>query len=400
MPALSAISPESWTLDPEVTYLNHGAFGACPKPVLQIQTELRARLEREPVYFFDRLLEPLLDASRAAVARLVHAAPEDLIFVTNATQGVSTVLASLTFAPGDELVTTDHVYNACRNALEFHAARHGARVVVARVPFPLTDEQEIVDAVMGAVTPRTRLAMLDHITSPTGLVLPIGRLVPELRDRGVSTLIDGAHGPGMVPVDLTALGADYYTANCHKWLCAPKGAAFLHVRHELQPTIRPLTISHGANSPRTDRSRFLLEFDWTGTGDPTAALSIPTAISFLEGLLPGGLSALQARNHELVLAERRTLCAALKVPIPSPDETLGALAAVPLPDSAPRPASQWRDPLAEALYDRFRIEVPVVPWPAPPKRLIRIAAQAYNRPEQVDVLVNALKKLLAEAPPA
>jgi isopenicillin-N epimerase len=271
-------------------------------------------------------------------------------------------------------------------------------VVVARVPFPLDDEQQIFDAVMGAVTPRTRLAMLDHITSPTGLVLPIGRLVPELRNRGVSTLIDGAHGPGMVPVDLTALGADYYTANCHKWLCAPKGAAFLHVRHELQPNIRPLTISHGANSPRTDRSHFLLEFDWTGTGDPTGVLSIPAAIGFLEGLLPGGLSALQARNHELALAGRRTLCTALKVPVPIPDEMIGTLASVPLPDSVPRPASQWRDPLGEALYDRFRIEVPVVPWPAQPKRLIRIAAQAYNRPEQVDVLVAALKKLLAESP--
>ena len=394
MTNLAAISPESWTLDPEVTYLNHGAFGACPRPVQQVQSELRARLEREPVYFFDRLLEPLLDETRAALGKLVHAAPEDLVFVTNATQGVNTVLASLTFAPGDELLTTDHAYNACRNAMEFHAARHGASVVVARVPFPLTREQEIVDAVMASVTPRSKLVMLDHVTSPTGLVLPLHRLLPELRNRGVSTLIDGAHAPGMIPLDLTALGADYYTANCHKWLCAPKGAAFLHVKRELQPAIRPLTISHGANSPRTDRSRFLLEFDWTGTDDPTAVPSVPAAIAFLDGLLPGGLPALQVRNRELALLGRRKLCQAMKVAIPSPDECIGSLASVPLPDSPPRPASQWRDPLQEALYDRFRIEVPIVPWPAQPKRLVRIAPQAYNKPEHIDVLVGALGKLL------
>src|SRR5690242_17129964 len=181
------ISPESWTLDPEVTYLNHGAFGACPIPVLQAQSELRARLEREPVYFFDRLLEPLLDGARAAVAKLVHAEPEDLVFVTNATQGVGTILASLSFAEGDELLTTDHCYNACRNALEFAAQRHGARVTTARVPFPLSSAQEIVDAVLAQVTPRTRLALLDHVTSPTGLVFPLEKLVRELRDRGVST---------------------------------------------------------------------------------------------------------------------------------------------------------------------------------------------------------------------
>jgi isopenicillin-N epimerase len=396
MTDLSAVSPHAWTLDPEVTYLNHGAFGACPRPVLERQSELRTLLEREPVRFFDRQLEPLLDAARAALAKLVHADPEDLVFVTNATQGVCTVLASLDFEAGDELLTTDHVYNACRNALLHTASRSGARVVTACVPFPLSGAQEIVDAVMASVTPKTRLALLDHVTSPTGLIFPMARLVTELRARGVATLVDGAHTPGMIDVDLGRLGADYYTANCHKWLCAPKGAAFLHVRRDHQPTIRPLTISHGANSQRTDRSRFLLEFDWTGTGDPTGAMCIPAAIAFLEGLMPGGLPALQARNRALALKAREILCRSLGVSVPAPDELLGSLAAVPIPDSPPRPASQWRDPLQEALFDRFRIEVPVMPWPAPPKRLIRIAAQAYNAPEQYDRLAQKLGELLGE----
>ncbi len=392
-----AIHPEAWTLDPEVTYLNHGAFGACPRPVLATQGELRALLEREPVRFFDRELEPRLDLARAAVAKLMHADPQDLVFVTNATQGVSTVLASLTFAPGDELLTTDHVYNACRNVLAHTAARTGAKMVVAQVPFPLSGDQEIVDAVLGSVTPRTRLALLDHVTSPTGLIFPMARLVDALKARGVTTLVDAAHTPGMIDVDLNKLGADYYTANCHKWLCAPKGAAFLHVQRELQAGIRPLTISHGANSPRTDRPRFHLEFDWTGTSDPTAAMSIPSAIAFLETLLPGGLAALQARNHALALTGRDILCQSLGIKAPAPDALLGSLAAVPLPDSAPRPASQWRDPLQEVVYDRFRIEVPVMPWPAPPKRLIRIAAQAYNTPDHFAFLAAKLGEVLSEA---
>jgi isopenicillin-N epimerase len=319
-----------------------------------------------------------------------------LVFVTNATQGVGTVLASFPLQAGDELLTTDHAYNACRNALLHAASRAGASVVTAEIPFPLSGEQEIVDAVMSRVTAKTRLALLDHVTSPTGLVFPIARLVSGLRARGVPALVDGAHAPGMVELDLEKLGADYYTANCHKWLCAPKGAAFLYVRRDLQPSIRPLTISHGANSPRTDRSRFFLEFDWTGTGDPTAAMSIPAAIAFLEGLLPGGLPALRARNRSLALKARDTLCHALGLRAPAPDALIGSLAAVPIPDAVPRPPSEWREPLQDALIDRFRIEVPVMPWPAPPKRLLRIAAQAYNAPEEYERLAARLVELLRD----
>jgi isopenicillin-N epimerase len=386
---------EHWTLDPAVTFLNHGSFGACPRAVLESQRRWRDRLEREPVHFMVRELEPALDASRAAVGAFVGADPDDIAFVPNATTGVNTVLD---FAPGDELLTTDHVYNACRNVLDVVAARSGARVVIAPVPFPLAGPQVVVDAVLAAVTGRTRLALLDHVTSPTGLVFPVERLVPELARRGIRTLVDGAHGPGMLPLDLRALGADYYTGNFHKWCCAPKGAAMLWVRRDHQTHVRPVVISHGANSPRTDRSRFRLEFDWGGTDDPTPYICVKDALEFLGGLHPGGMPELMRRNRENALAMRTRLAARLGSALPCPDEMIGTLAAIPLPD-APAPDSgrtaAFGTPLQTALVGRHRIQVPIIVWPAAPRRFVRISSQAYNVPAEYDRLADALAVELA-----
>src|SRR5215217_627763 len=294
---MSAPFRSHWGLDPEVRFLNHGSYGACPTAVLQKQAELRARMESEPVRFLHREIEPLLDAARATLADFVGADAEDVSFVTNATSGVTTVLRSLRFEPGDELLTTDHEYNASRNALDFVAAQWGVKVVVAKLPWPVTSAQSVVDAVLAHVTPRTRLLLVDHVSSQTALVMPISQLISALREKGIETLVDGAHGPGMVPLSLRTLGAGYYTGNCHKWLCAPKGAAFLHVRRDLQEGLMPLAVSHGRNSPRTDRSRFRLNFDWTGTHDPSAALCVPEALRVMGGLLPGGWPELMAANR-------------------------------------------------------------------------------------------------------
>jgi len=383
-----------WTLDPDVTFLNHGSFGACPAVVLEAQRRLRDRMERQPVQFLARDLEGLLDGARAGLAGFIGADPDDLAFVPNATTGVNTVIRALRLEPGQELLTTDHVYNACRNALLW-AEGQGARVVVCRVPFPLASPDEVVAALVERASPRTRLALVDHVTSPTGLVYPVERIVRELSSRGIETLVDGAHAPGMVPLDVGALGAAYYTGNCHKWLCAPKGAAFLHVRRDRQEGLRPIVISHGANSPRTDRSRFRLEFDWGGTDDPTPYLCIREAIRFLGALLPGGLPELRERNRTLALQGRSTLCAALGISPPAPEEMIGSLAAVPLPPGgASATVLPMLDLLQKALYEKHRIEVPVFPFPAPPQRLLRVSAQIYNAPEQYQRLAEALRELL------
>ena len=397
----------SWALDPAVTFLNHGSFGACPRAVLEAQRRWRERMEAEPVRFLALDLEDLLADARERLASFVGAAADDLAFVPNATAGVSTVLRSLRFAPGDELLTTDHEYNASLNALRFAAARDGARVVVAHVPFPATDPGEAVAAVLAAVTPRTRLALLDHVTSPTALVLPIRELVDGLADRGVDTLVDGAHGPGMLPLDLDAIGAAYYTGNCHKWLCAPKGSAFLRVRRDRQPWIRPLAISHGANARRSDRSRFRVEFDWTGTADPTAWLSVPDAIDTVGAMAPDGWPGIMAANHALALEARDILCDTLAVEPPAPDRMLGSMATVPLPvGDGPAGAQGDRALALESALRERGFEVPVIPWPSPwlidsgdlppstPGGIaVRVSAQRYNRRDQYQALGEALVEL-------
>ena len=384
---------ELFPLDPGVVFLNHGSFGSCPLPVLEFQRQLRDRLERQPVQFLVRDLEPLLDQARAAAAAFVGARPEDIVFVNNATSGVNTVLRSLLFQPGDELLVTDHEYNACRNALEFVAARCGAKIVVARVPFPVHSADQIVDAILRHVTPRTRLALFDHVTSQTALVMPAARIVAELSAQGVDALVDGAHAPGMVPLDLRALGAAYYTGNCHKWMCAPKAVALLHVRADRQELIRPLTISHGANSPRRDRSRFQIEFGWMGTTDPTVALSVPEALRVMEKMLPRGWPGVMGHNRALALQGRDVLCRAWGLEAPCPDDLIGSMASLPIGARgavAPSSSPLFIDALQDELLAKHRIEVPIIPWPAFPQRLLRISAQVYNSLDQYEALGAAL----------
>jgi isopenicillin-N epimerase len=391
---------EHWPLDPKVVFLNHGSFGSCPLPVLEFQQAIRDRLERQPVQFLVRELEPLLDDARMTLSQFVGADSNNLVFVQNATTGVNTVLRSLTFQPGDELLVTNHEYNACRNALEFVAARSGAKVVVAALPFPLESASQLLDAIVSKVTARTRLALIDHITSQTALILPIAAIVRELAARGVDTLVDGAHAPGMVPLRLDELGAAYYTGNCHKWLCAPKTAALLHVRPDRQHLIHPLSISHGLTSQREDRSRFLIEFAWPGTWDPTACLSVPQALHFMGAQLPGGWPEIQLRNRNLTLQARQVLCHALQINSPCPEELIGAMASVPLPDAnageRPRPPN-YIDKMQDDLLFHHGIEVPVISWPAFPKRLLRISAQLYNDISDYEKLAGALKSLTAAA---
>jgi isopenicillin-N epimerase len=383
-----------WPLDPAVSYLNHGSFGACPRAVLARQDELRAELEREPVDFLWRTLPARLAEARGALGAFLGADPDDLAFVPNATAGVNAVLRSLDLGPADELLTTSHVYPACRKAMEFVAARSGARVVVAEVPFPLAGEEDVVGPLLASVTPRTRLALLDHVTSPTALVFPVARLVAELKARGVESLVDGAHAPGMVPLDLDRLGAAFYAGNAHKWLCAPKGSAFLHARRDRQGSLHPTAISHGF-SPEAGPARFRAEFDWTGTCDPTPWLAIPAALAFVGSLLPGGWPEVMARNRALALEARGILLEALDVTCPAPAGMIGSLASVPLP--APRRGAPADGIGPEALSEWFRargVETWLYPWRSPGESLVRVSAQLYNRRDEYVRLASLLGEAL------
>jgi isopenicillin-N epimerase len=394
----SASLRRHWRLAPDLHFLNHGSFGACPSPVLETQAAWRDRMERQPVQFFARDLEGLLDEARSALATFLGAAPADLAWVANATAGVNAVLRSLDLRAGDELLTTDHEYNACRNALDYVAARSGARVRVARLPVPLRSPQDVVAAIERAVTPHTRLLLIDHVTSQTGLVLPVAAIAERLRSHGLRILIDGAHAPGMLDIELTRLGVDYYTGNCHKWLCAPKGAAFLWVHPDRQAEVRPVVISHGANAQRS-RSRFLMEFDWVGTADPSAFLSVPAALDFMGSLLPGGWPALREHNRSLCLRGREILVEALGGTPLAPASMIGSIASHPLAagsNAGPATSALYADPLQDRLLEDHGIEVPIVPWPAPPARLVRISAQVYNHEDDYRRLANALRQLLAK----
>jgi isopenicillin-N epimerase len=380
-----------WDIDPEVDFLNHGSYGATPRAVLEQQSAWRARAERQPIQFFGRDAEPLIDAAKATVAGFVGARPADLTFVVNATEGVSTVLRSMRFEPGDVLLTTNHVYNACANALRITAERWGAQVRVAEVPFPISSADEVVAAIEAAVDDRVRIALIDHVTSPTALVFPMAKIAQRLEARGIRVLVDGAHAPGMIDLNVEEVGASWYTGNLHKWTCSPKGAGFLWVRPELQGDLHPLAISHGENSPRHDRSPFELRFGWVGTRDFTPWLGAADSITFLGEAVAGGWPGIRRANHALALLARDTLCARLGVGAPAPDDMLGSMAAVPIADE-PGPLRDPQDPipLQRAILDRHHAEAPIVRWPQGPHRLARVSAQLYNSPEQYSRYADAL----------
>lgn len=392
----SHVSPaDLWSLEPDVSFLNHGSFGACPKHIQEFQRSLRDQMERDPVEFLVRKLPGRLRDVREVLARFVGADADDLAFVPNATAGVNAVVRSLALGPGDELLTTNHAYGACLKTLHYVAGRCGAAVKVVDVPFPLHHEDEVVAPVLEAISPRTRLLMIDHVASPTALVFPLERIVREVQNRSVDVLVDGAHALGMLPIRLNQLGAAYYTANAHKWLCAPKGAAILHVRKDRQSAIHPPCISHGFD-PASPDAKFRDEFDWMGTFDPTPWLCISECIRYFEELVPGGWDRIMRSNHDKALHMRRLVGAALEIPEPCPESMLGAMASIPLRSDGIG-ALVHRLSHVE-LTDWFRqrgVDAAFFSWPTESARLVRLSAQLYTTPADgarfLDVLREALR---------
>jgi len=403
-----------WDLDPNTVFLNHGSFGACPRTVRTIQRDLQDQLEREPVHFMVERYRSLLDDSRRALAEFLHCDWTNLAPIANATTAVATILRHLedtkALTPGDELLTNDHEYPACQNILRATAARTGASVITATLPFPCTSPDEIEHAILSRVTPRTRLVLISHVTSPSAIILPVERLVPALRAKNILTLVDGAHAPGMVPtLNLRELNPSFYTANCHKWLCTPKGSAFLYVDPTIQPTIRPLVLSNNAERPIPSRPQFLTEFDFLGTTDQTAFMSIAASIPAMRTVaaehfnLPSSDAwpAIMRHNHDLVLDGRDILCRALNVTPPAPAIMIGSIATIFLPehpltlmDRLRQRPTKYHDALQDALLARHRIQVPVWSIPGTTRRTLRISAQIYNARAQYEYLADALAEEL------
>lgn len=382
-------------LDPEVTFLNHGSFGACPRPVFEAYQRWQLKLERQPVAFLDpnRGLSAWMREAREALAEVVGADPNDIVGQTNATAALNIVAQSLPLQPGDEILTTDHEYAALEKTWAYVCRRTGAQVKVVTIPLPLTREEQFTDTLLAGLTDRTRVLFLSHITSATALLFPIGRIVTEARARGIWSVIDGAHSPGHIPLDLNALGADFYAGNCHKWMMSPKGAGFLHVRRELQPMLNPLVISHGwtedGNQPGAKgpfgNSSFIDMLEMQGTRDPSAWLTVPTALEF-------------TRQHDWDTVARD--CRALVQDTAARVAALTGLPAFSSPDfcapqmvSMPVPAC---DPLLlqRSLMEHYGIEIPCFTWKA--HTIVRVSAQGYNTAQEMDRLVTALTDLLTK----
>ena len=378
-----ALVPDSlrdeFLLDPGVVFLNHGSFGACPRPVFERYQAWQRELERRPVEFLARRLPELLDGVRTRLAAYVGARPDDLVLVPNATSGINAVARSLRLEPGDEIVATDHEYGACELLWRYVCARAGARYVCAELPLPF-DSAAAADALLARLTERTRAVFLSHMTSPTALVLPVAVIARRAREAGVLTIVDGAHGPGHLPVDAEALGVDVYAGNCHKWLCAPKGAGFLWARPELQDTIDALVIGWGYDEDAT----FVARHTRAGTRDPSAYLSVPDAIDWQT---EHDWDSVRDRCHELARAARTGLAELTGLDPLTADsrEHFVQMVAAPLPDCD-------ADELQRRLFDEDGIEVLARAWNGRP--LLRASFQGYNDESDLERLLEALRKRL------
>jgi isopenicillin-N epimerase len=382
-------------LDPDVTFLNHGSFGACPRPVFEEYQRWQLRLERQPVAFLDpnRGLSGWMRDARVALAGVVGADPDNLVGQTNATVALNVVAQSLKLNPGDEILTTDHEYAALEKTWAHVCRRTGAVLKVAPIPLPLTSEAQFTEAVLAGITPRTRVLFLSHITSATALLFPIGPVLAEARARGILSVIDGAHTPGHIPLDLNSLGADFYAGNCHKWMMSPKGAGFLHVRPDLQAMITPLVISHGwtedshlpgARGP-FGNSAFIDMLEMQGTRDPSAWLAVPAAVAFAR---EHGWDSVARDCRALVQATAARVAALTGLaPFSSPEFCAPQMVSMPVPACDPAL-------LQRRLLDDHGIEIPCFRWQS--HCIVRVSAQGYNTAAQMDLLVAALTELLPE----
>jgi isopenicillin-N epimerase len=378
---------EQFLLDPNIVYLNHGSFGAAPKPVLHAFQKWQTRLERQPVQFITREMLAELERARKVLAKYLLTTADNLVFVPNATFGINIIARSLQLQPGDEVLASNHEYGACENTWNYIYQKTGASFLKQPIPIPFAPPEEVVEQFWQGVTPNTKVIFLSHITSPTALCMPVEAVCKRAREVGILTIIDGAHAPGQIPLNIAKIDADFYVGNCHKWMLGVKGSGFLHTRPEHQNLVEPLIISWGwgENSPFTTGSKYLDNLEWWGTYDPSAYLTVPTAIQFMEDY---DWPHVQRRCHQILaegiqrINELTGLCSAYS----NSAEPFAQMAVAQLPLLEDLSDFQTR------LYHQHKIEIPCIQWCD--MQFIRVSIQGYNTPSDIDILLNALAEML------
>jgi len=377
---------DQFLLDPKIHFLNHGSFGACPRPVFETLIEWQQQIERQPVEVLDRKIRSAMQTARSALAVYLNCAAEDVVYFQNPTTAVNMVMRSLSLNHGDEILSTNHEYGAMDRTWRFYAKNMGVRYINHPMEIPVTSHQAFIDTFWQGVNERTRVIFLSHITSQTALIFPVTEICRMAREAGILTIIDGAHAPGQVPVDLTAIKPDLYTGACHKWMCAPKGSAFLYADQEVQQWLEPLVVSWGYQAEQPSDSRYIDYHEWQGTRDMSAFLSVPAAIDYQRC---NDWEQVRTDCHAMLIETRNRLHQLTGLPKICPDGTewLGQMAAVPLPEMD-------LSHLMTRLYQEYRIEVPVYRWFGRP--FLRVSIQAYNTPKDLEALEEAMAALLPQ----
>jgi len=372
-------------LNPDIIFLNHGSFGACPKPVFEVYQTWQRELECQPVEFLGRRFIDLMAGARDALAHFLGVGADDVVFFTNPTTAANMIARNLDLKPGDEILTTDHEYGAMDRTWRYIGAKTGAKYVQQPIPLPLSNQDDFVDQLFLGLTPYTRIVFISHISSPTALIFPIKEVCRRAREAGLITIVDGAHAPGQIPLDLSDLGADLYIGACHKWLCAPKGAAFLYARPNLQPRLEPLVVSWGYENEKPGNSQFIDYHEWQGTRDVAAFLSVPAAIQYQNDR---NWPDIRARCHQMASQTRQrvNLLNGQESICPDSPDWFAQMATIRLP------ANIGTERLKEDLYRDFHIEVPILQWQNQP--MMRVSFQAYNNQSDADALLEALACLL------
>ena len=378
---------EHYLLDPDIIFLNHGSFGATPRAIMAVYQEWQLRFERQPVQFIRSEMLPALKQARQTLGRFLNADADNLVYIPNATFGVNILARSVQLDPGDEILTTDHEYGACENIWNFLNQTQGTVLVKQSIPLPMASPAEIAEYFWQGVTSRTRLIFISHITSPTAVRMPVEMICMRAREAGILTIIDGAHAPGQIALDIAGIDPDFYIGNCHKWLQSPKGAGFLYTRRALQALLEPLVISWGwgEDSPFTSGSKYLDYFEWAGTNDPSAYLSVPAAIQFQE---QHHWPAIRQQCQQFLAVGLRQIDELTKL------ESAYLVRAAPFVQMAVVRLPQIREifTFQRQLYEQYRIEVPCIKWNG--QHFMRISVQGYNTAEELNALVTAIGALL------